>query len=252
MKNKYLNEVKVAEAYLSGQKSDYDESDAIELSVKYLLQQGKSKQTIIKKLNNDKYTSFIMYCIDRYSNAKFEMNCKDFISIYKNEMDCILTADSLHKQILLFIMLVYAKVDNKEWYNEPIRNTGDRHFQSLFKMSKLKLSKEKQMELIHELHRDKFMELPYMRKTDRVGLKLNYIQSDGEIAITIDSLDNLVEQFSTYTEKKVCENCGKILVNKYNSQKLCDSCSRKIRAKKRAKKPKKSISEVENVPSTAL
>lgn len=248
MKHKYLNEIKVAEAYLSGNKHQYDESDSIELSVKYLIVQGKSPQTILKQINNDKYNNFIMYCIEKYSNNKTSMQSRDYLPIYETELDTIMSLCDAKKRALLFVMLVYAKIDGNGWYNETIRNTGERHFQNLFKMAKIKLSKDKQMGILHDIYKQGFVSLPFMRKTNRVGLKLNYIANDGEMAIKIDSLDDLTEKLFQYNNEKVCAECGKLLTNKYNSRKFCTPCSKK----NRAPKTKKPISEVKNANSNLL
>ena len=246
MKDKYINEVKIAQSFLNGDSLQHDELDMVEIAVKYLLKAGKDKSTIIKTINSiighNNYSDFASKFFNRYANKQYELTCQDSIPIYQSEIDKINTAKSVLHKNTLFMLLLYAKIDGRGWYNESIRGSGDRHFQLLFKSIKNKLTKEKQLNILHDLYSDGFISLPYIRNVSKVGLKLEYIEENtsSKVALEVVDINDCLHQFAKIIGQNTCKKCGKIIAIKSNNQSFCSRCSRVNNRKKTNSRVKKS------------
>ena len=251
-----LNEQEIANKLISGE--DVDEIttyNKMVILVKYFLRQGVNtelelqEQTLetlkkaedgFRRINWEEKTLDTVKRLIRKRNGRagfLELTDINKISITQKEIDFILTVKSKADRKLLFIMLLYAKINNiifhstEGWFYQPKRK-------NIFKEAKVtgcRTDKEKCL-AIH-----KFIQEGYITNSKKVGnlsLKVNFIDKEENPKIAFEVTD-LADCHAIYSyliyigEKwKLCKACGEKyfkLKTANSNQKYCSACAKKIK-----------------------
>ena len=164
----------------------------------------------------------------------------DSVDIYEEELEIIESASELKYKKLLFILLVWAKVYKKFNRTIIIENLRD-----LFSLAKCKTgSKTYRNSVMYEIKKQGFG--CTKRENGNYQTKINYLKEEGEIAFTVDDIENAIYYYLNWKGEKwiKCqgEDCGKYFKktnNKANSLKYCNKCSKKKELNKYKKYNKK-------------
>ena len=151
------------------------------------------------------------------------------VEIYEEELKIIESASQVRYKKFLFILLVWAKV-YKKCYRTVIKEEPS----FLLKKSKCKSGNDDyRMDLLGELRELGFIEANYIN--NKCNIKINYLKEEGEIAFTVDDIENAIYYYLNWSGEKwiKCqgEDCGKYFKpNKYVAKpKYCKTCSEKKR-----------------------
>lgn len=177
--------------------------------------------------------------IDRLATLVYEQE-QELVSvtevvISKREMEAILSMEDFDCQKILYMLLVYKKIQNQlhrhvnEWFNGSL---GE-----VFKMARMsgkKSTTQAQGEMIYLLKEAGLIQLAKSLKS--LNLKLSYMDleppaTEEDIALTITQFDDVIYDFYHYTGHRVvrCQMCGKMIRLKKGerkSRKYCVSCKR--------------------------
>ena len=228
-----LNEKKYAEALLEGKELSNKPSTDVYVLVKYYYHLGLSPDDVMDKVmefveevtgNSKGWKSKIKRSVKTLKDSK--LNIVEEIHITKLEMDTILALKNEPLEKLAFGLLVWLKVHNvakgkqNEWLN--LDNSL-----SLFRDIQVNRNSVDRELMIGTLE-----ELGYVFNSVRSGscsMKLNYIDLEGESALTITSFDDFIMDYYIYKGSKVikCKECGKRVMVKGNaSTKYCPQCKK--------------------------
>lgn len=161
------------------------------------------------------------------NNLNVRFNEKEYISISKSELEKISSVKNLNIEKLLFVMLVCAKYDKQEkyndyWYNEKVVNIGQQMYSELFKMAKIKQKKEVQYNILNTIITTTDM-LSMSNRPDRVGFKLNYVDNSDEELKVYSFEEDFINEYLKWRGYDLCEECGET-IEKTTNKKYCNSC----------------------------
>jgi hypothetical protein len=166
-----------------------------------------------------------------------------YIPVTQYELEKIASVKNLNMEKVLFVMLVCAKYDKKEkfndyWYNEQVVNTGLQMFSELFRMAKVKEKKGSQLNILNSIVMKTNM-VSMSNRPDRVGFKLNYIGGDKEV-LRVESFDTyFINEYLKWKGYSLCSVCEDIIEKKHGSQRYCKACSKTLELEKYRKYNKK-------------
>lgn len=214
----------------------YPKND-IRLLIRYFYSIGVDPELIVFNVTNfmniisenkKDWSSDVKKCYKELLNKSFltkKLSNVEFITITKKEMDQIesLKNDNLEK--VAFGLLVYCKIWREINQNDScwvrIDNTTD--FYRDIQVSVC--AKDREMN-IHKLLVNGLISIP--RKTASTDIKLEFIDCDSEVVITIYDIKNFIFDYYIYKGKKVisCQECGcKVLSkSKTKPEKYCRPC----------------------------
>ena len=176
--------------------------------------------------------------IEKLANLVYEQE-QELVSvkevlISKREMDAILSIDDFDCQKILYMLLVYKKIQNQlhrhvnEWFNGSLGEVF-----KLARMSGTKSTTKAQGEMVYLLKEAGFIQLAKSLKS--LNLKLNYLDlevpQEDDVVLRITQFDDVIYEFYEYTGHRVarCQMCGKMIRLKKGerkSRKYCVSCKR--------------------------
>jgi hypothetical protein len=168
-----------------------------------------------------------------YKSKNYQMFDVNPIKITKNEINEIKKLDNIRLEKLAFVLLVYAKIYNQMNSNDS--NWVNEHHRHIFSDAKIAVTKNEQGKMIHTLKEKGYVDVSVM--VDCTNIKVNYIENDSEIAITISDFRNFVYEYLKYfnPEKYIqCAECNKLIKTTNNRQMYCSDCwTEKERERKR-------------------
>lgn len=176
--------------------------------------------------------------IEKLANLVYEQE-QELVSvkevlISKQEMDAILSIDDFDCQKILYMLLVYKKIQNQlhrhvnEWFNGSLGEVF-----KLARMSGTKSTTKAQGEMVYLLKEAGFIQLAKSLKS--LNLKLNYLDlevpQEDDVVLRITQFDDVIYEFYEYIGHRVarCQMCGKMIRLKKGerkSRKYCVSCKR--------------------------
>ena len=179
-----------------------------------------------------------MRLIEKLSTLVYEQEQElvsvDKVVVSKREMESVLSVDDFDCQKILYMLLIYKKIQNQlhrqanEWFNGSL---GE-----VFKMARMSGKKstiQAQGEMVYQLKEAGLIQLAKSLKS--LNLKLNYLDleepSEDETALVITQFDDVIYEFYEYTGHRVarCQMCGRMIRLKKGerkSRKYCISCKR--------------------------
>lgn len=229
------NEKKFAMEILETKQLSNKPSTEISVLIKYYYHLGLTPDEILEKMmefmeevtgNSKAWKSKLKRDIKSKKDAK--LNMVESITITKLEMEVIekLKNDTLER--IAFGLLVMLKIENvaKERQGEWIvlKNAGD-----LFKDIGVNRNSVERDLLIGKLE-----ELGYVFSTNKAGkcsMKINYIDFEGEPAMTIASFDDYIMDYHKYKGAKIieCKKCNKRLKVKGRARtQYCSTCKKEV------------------------
>ena len=242
--NLVYNEKTVLDKFLNENECSVKKHKLIPILVKYYYTNGiedklKLREKILEdlyNLDNDNIRSVWINKVDKCIK-EFMKNIKDdrfvidiidvdSVDIYEEELKLIESASQVRYKKLLFILLVWAKIYkkfNREIVLENIRDllnlakckTGDRPYRN---------------SMLREITLQGFLVSEYKSRT--CYIKINYLKEEGEVAFTVDDIENAIYYYLNWSGEKwiKCSECGEYFKktnNKANSLKYCNKCSKK-------------------------
>lgn len=151
----------------------------------------------------------------------------DSVDIYEEELEIIESASEVRYKKLLFILLVWAKVYKKFNRTIIIENLRD-----LFSLAKCKTGNKTYRNLVmYEIKEQGFGYAK--RENGNYQTKINYLKEEGEVAFTVDDIENAIYYYLNWSGEKwtKCqgEDCGKYFKpSKYASNiRFCKDCAKK-------------------------
>ncbi|NRU52539.1 hypothetical protein [Clostridium beijerinckii] len=243
---KIICEKALADKYIEGKPMKI-----IRLIIKKYLNEKLTKEQVFEKVDNfmkeiykDKYNksywkkviSDSINTVSKYNN--YNLINIEKIDIYKEELDIIESLNDIRLEKLAFVLLIYAKI------NKIINPTSDGRINInlayIFKESKLVSDKK----LLHKL-----VDIQYILTSkicDSTTMKINYINEEGEVRLTVFNLNDL-NPITYYLEYKLnetynnCEICASRFKQKSKKpRKYCNKCAKEI-DKEKAKERMKNI-----------
>lgn len=246
------NEKKYAEQILETKQLSSKPSTEISVLIKYFYHLGLSPEEVMDKMmefmeeatgNSKAWKMKLKRDIKSKQDSK--LNVVEQIHITQTELNAIgmLKNESLER--LAFGLLVLLKIDNEakgrngEWI--VLKNSSE-----LFKDIKVNRNSVERELMIGTLE-----ELGYVFNSVRSGkcsMKINYIDFEGEPAMTITSFEDFIVDYCSYKGVKVinCKECGKRVIAKGRNSKYCAECAKQkkyeteVRSRKRSKSTEKS------------
>lgn len=246
------NEKKYAEQILETKQLSSKPSTEISVLIKYFYHLGLSPEEVMDKMmefmeeatgNSKAWKMKLKRDIKSKQDSK--LNVVEQIHITQTELNAIgmLKNESLER--LAFGLLVLLKIDNEakgrngEWI--VLKNSSE-----LFKDIKVNRNSVERELMIGTLE-----ELGYVFNSVRSGkcsMKINYIDFEGEPAMTITSFEDFIVDYCSYKGVKVinCKECGKRVIAKGRNSKYCAECAKQkkyeteVRSRKKSKSTEKS------------
>jgi hypothetical protein len=177
--------------------------------------------------------------VERLVKANHNEKISDvsYIPVTQYELDKIASVKNLNMEKVLFAMLVCAKYDKKEkfndyWYNEQVVNTGLQMFSELFKMAKISQKKDAQFNILNSIITKTDM-VSMSNRPDRVGFKLNYVGGDGEV-LKIQSFDtDFINEYLKWKGYELCEVCETAFERSIHNKKYCKNCAYDIKLERK-------------------
>ena len=228
------NEKKYAEQILETKQLSSKPSTEISVLIKYFYHLGLSPEEVMDKMmefmeeatgNSKAWKMKLKRDIKSKQDSK--LNVVEQIHITQTELDAIgmLKNESLER--LAFGLLVLLKIDNEakgrngEWI--VLKNSSE-----LFKDIKVNRNSVERELMIGTLE-----ELGYVFNSVRSGkcaMKINYIDFEGEPAMTITSFEDFIVDYCAHKGVKVinCKECGKRVMFKGRARtQYCPECKKK-------------------------
>ena len=243
--NLIYNEVEVLDKLLNEGKCDIKKDLLINILIKYYYANGiENKLNIREKILETLYkidstatrniwTGCTQGKIERIVSAikKGDVPLELFevsdVDIYEEELKIIESSGQVRYKKFLFILLVWAKV-----YKKCYRNVIKEEPSFLLKKSKCKSGNDDyRMDLLGELRELGFIEANYIN--DKCNIKINYLKEEGQVAFTVDDIENAIYYYLNWSGEKwiKCqgEDCGKYFKSsKYASNiRFCKDCAKK-------------------------
>jgi hypothetical protein len=210
---------------------------------KYYKYLGKNKKQIEKELLDfcEKWNPGFNSIVNRWSIDISIKNSREYslrfpieISITEKELEIIKNVNNYKFEKILFVLLVCAKNEkyNKVKINKKSENNDffvNISFLDILKLAKIHISKEERNKILFELNN-----LELIKTTCYGSFKINYINENSDIVLSVLSDDNMIEEY-----KKIkgditirCVVCGNDCKANSNRQKMCKKCARKVEKEK--------------------
>lgn len=241
-----VNEKRIVEKALEGELLIDNQSKVVNLLIKYYCGQGETdmlniKEEIFKVMSKcdseftrPKWNEYLEKQIFKYIKNKERYNSNDDlihienIKITKEELEIINSLKDKKLQKIVFILLVYTKIDQQlhkndsEWINYALGN--------IFKEARISGSSIEKMKLLHELNNKGLITNNLDNR--KCSIKINYVHSESEPILIIDDLEGVIHYYLNYIGEhwKKCVNCNKWFITKGNSpRKYCTTCSKDVK-----------------------
>lgn len=212
----------------------FDNEDMQLLEIRNILEKCSSDEIkyLSKKQKTNIFNKLISQCRDQDKNVKIIK--EKTVTIYKSEIETIKLANNKYIEQILFVMLAYSKWLGLEW----------------FSISKSDLKKESKttninnnmfQDLLYEIFQKEYA-LSEVKKLDRFESrkekikkkqmwKVNFLETDGEIAFEFSNYENFVYRYLNYVYGGYfeCNECGgmfKYKNKKDYSSKYCTQCKK--------------------------
>lgn len=210
-------------------------SNTIRILVKHFLSIGMNKEQTYESINKflvenyKEYNSVNWYKIIKgiinkiYKSKNYQMFDVKPIKITESEINKIKILNDIKLEKLAFVLLVYAKIYNQMNNNDS--NWVNEHHRHIFSDAKIAVTKNEQGKMIHTLKEKGYVDVSVM--VDCTNIKVNYIENDSEIAITISDFRNFVYEYLKYfsPDKYIqCTECNKLIKPTNNRQIYCGEC----------------------------
>ncbi|MFR3182489.1 MAG: hypothetical protein ACLTPN_02590 [Clostridia bacterium] len=146
------------------------------------------------------------------------------VKIYQEEIDIILSEDSIKCQKLMFVYLVLAK-----YYMSNVHS--DKYYvgckdNDIFKLCDMYVRKQEKLDLMHYLTKK-----GYITPTLSMSSIVNYVKEDGEVVLEIIPDQNMIYYFEKEYLDGIfinCEICGKLVKKTNNRIKYCKKCAQEV------------------------
>ena len=243
--NLIYNEVEVLNKLLNEGKCDIKKDLLIGILVKYYYINGIEDKLQIRekvldtlyKIDNNATRNIWLGCTQnkiegivsaiKRGDVPLELFEVSDVDIYEEELKIIESSGQVRYKKFLFMLLVYAKI-YKKCYKIVIKEEPS----FLLKKSKCKSGNDDyRMDLLGELRELGFIEAKYIN--DKCNIKINYLKEEGEVAFTVDDIENAIYYYLNWSGEKwiKCqrEDCGKYFKSsKYASNiRFCKDCAKK-------------------------
>lgn len=150
------------------------------------------------------------------------------IPITKNELKTIRSAKNDRKEQLLFTMLVLAKYNNLYKGRDVNNDWIDFNDKQIFQQAKITGSSSVRNRMIFELKQSGY--LTNSKKITNLNKKVNFIDEDSPVVLTITDMHDLGYQYLLYKgNKKIrkCRECGHYFKAKTTNTLYCNACKKK-------------------------
>lgn len=217
---------------------------------KYWLNDGisideiKVKLVEFCKLHNEKFNyakseNMILSVVENLRTGNIPEIIKDkVVELNTNEINEIKKIKDLDTQVVAFVILCLAKWNKTDYIY--LNTSSLIKVSDIFALSNLKLTKEKQYKLLHELNNINFIDIqikPFLKCIVPV-LTTDYENNDIELKVNVN--EELYQSWLNYVLPN-CLSCGKGFIKMANSQKYCKECALKIKRGKLEKVEKVKI-----------
>lgn len=178
---------------------------------------------------------------------QFEFITDISVTIYKNEIDTILSVEDEYARNLLFVYLVYYKwasqIKHLQFYSRHndaimvLENNSD--IWKLAGLSKLRVADR--YRLCNNLFTLGLYKIDNFKSHNYIYIP--FAQNSGEVAFTIKNYDNILGELFLYSspnQYKRCCVCGTVIKKTRSPKKYCTSCAYKENIRK-TKENKKSL-----------
>ena len=149
----------------------------------------------------------------------------DSVDIYEEELEIIESASEVRYKKLLFILLVWAKVYKKFNRTIIIENLSD-----LFSLAKCKIGNKTYRNLVmYEIKEQGFGYTK--RENGNYQTKINYLKEEGEIAFTVDDIENAIYYYLNWKGERwiKCSKCSEYFKRTTKKiPKYCRNCAKEI------------------------
>lgn len=216
--------------------------ETLRIMTKKYFSEGKTKDEIFNEINEYMEENYIGYkaskwqslitqmikSVSKYNN--YEIIDVDEVYISEGEWNKILELKNTQLEKLAFILLVYQKINiiknpnSDGWINQ--------NYTDIFKEASVgsKLNGNEQKRLLNNLYVIDY--ISQKQSCDATSLKINYIDLNSEIKITINNFTNIIGYYNMYKnnikyiECEVCDKMVKVKNSKNTSQKYCNKCKK--------------------------
>lgn len=209
--------------------------ETLRIMTKKYFSEGKTKDEIFNEINEYMEENYIGYkaskwqslitqmikSVSKYNN--YEIIDVNEVHISEGEWNKILELKNTQLEKLAFILLVYQKIniiknpDSDGWINQ--------NFSDILTESCIRRGVE-QKALLHKLYSMGY--ISQKQSCDATSLKINYIDLNNEIKITINNFTNVIgyyDMFKNNIKYIECEVCNKMVAQKGNKpKKYCSKC----------------------------
>lgn len=251
--NKVTNEKKYAEMCLKEFYLDKSVIPTLIILIKYWYHNGFNQDEILVKLDEfmkEAYGDYIPHLwadkfkdlTKQYCSDKYTLSTVDEVYISKKEMDVIKSIKGQENQRLVFSLLVNCKIRNAKRGIADIRVKDNDKV--IFADANVKRGADAKQKMLRRLMELGYLEFP--KKGLDVLIPFIDLETDFSIeqnrAITIDSFDDFILDYYTYTGSKVikCKECGKRVLVKGNARtQYCVECAKQKKLEQTLKSNKK-------------
>lgn len=167
-----------------------------------------------------KYEDYLKTICKKILNGEIPTSLRkiDSISLFKSEYENISRCISDRQRKLLFTLYILAKINNcNGWVNYESKD--------IFTLANITTTTKERSLLIYEMYQQGLLEQTH--KNDVIGYKVELGNDTEEIILTINSFENLGNQFLAFYKDnwKMCELCGRMIKKKAPNIKYCKPCS---------------------------
>ena len=234
-----LNEKEILEKSLNEGFVDTDKpTNTIRILAKHYLSIGMNRpQTIfsIDKFFSDNYKGYntvkwqntiekIVNSI--HKNKDYKLINIEKVEITENELERIRNINNDRLERLTFTLLVYAKIFNQ--LNENETNWVNSEHKYIFSDARVAVKVREQGEMFYKLR--EFGLIDISKKVDCTNIKINIVDKESKVLITITDFRNFVYEYLKWKGDKIgnCENCGILIKLTNGNLKYCKECAKKV------------------------
>ena len=176
----------------------------------------------IEQYQEYKYDTYVKNICEKLLNGELSSDFRkvESVNIYQSELDIINQCETDKEKKLLFTLFVLAKVNgnNSGWVNNEIKD--------IFQLANITATIKERGAMIYKLYKAGLV--GQSQKIDNLSLKVELGQSDELVVLTINSFENIGNQYIANFKKgwKICEHCGKLFKIKGTNSKFCKICSK--------------------------
>lgn len=243
------NEKTVLNNFLENNKCDIKPNKLVSILIKYYYINGIEDKLVLRenilndlyKIDNKNTRNVWINKVDKsivgfFNGIKngyitLDLIDVDSVDIYEEELNIIESVSQPKFKKFLFVLLVWTKVYNKFNRNSVMENPRD-----LLKLSKCEVGNTYYRNMMfHELK-----ELGLILSERKKGIyktKINYLKEEGEIAFTVDDIENAIYYYLNWSGERwiKCSECGERWIKKTNNKvRYCRDCAKKISNKQKS------------------